>query len=617
MAVVRRVRSKRGGSVTIWKHSMMTENDLYCTPRPMIPTLSTDTFSTRILPFTVGIILSEPAKSGTFEAGDIALSGAAEASVTSLQTVSNQHFTANLEPTSGGSLSIELTAGKVELHNVPGHFNEDSNVLTVTIDSTRPTPVLAAPAASPDLIVESDPFIVTVIFDEAIKTSTLTLSDFSVTNASVVSVTETGASSDTFSIGVAPDTEGGVQVQLPEGKIEDLVGNLNAASNVLVVTYEMPPTTIPPPKAEPPTTTEDAALPPGGGDGPPDGENGVPPEGENGEAIGPPDPSDGETLPPLPPNIPFDQVEISSGSSDGDPAEGCQMSYSAAGDVRLACADSESRKFISLAESSVIVHVEGSRHDDTLRGNSQDNTLVGGDGADTLDGRGGVDQLAGGRGADTFVVSDVPCDVTILDFDTGSTHDRVNLVSFASLTKMSDLQERMTSGSVILDLDPSHRVRILHRTLQEIFDPRYFLLTSELETEGVAKDEECGWFTYSRPECVDTILSIVLGIVGVAGLGIGTWQVVHNFLRRGQNPTPEAGEKPTEKEEGMDHRKRSISDTRDSRKRRYLETKTERRVLGSDFVQGLQEEKPSGDESGSRGRVEDAAASDLSFLSYL
>jgi len=442
--------------------------------------------------------------------------------------------------------------------------------------------------------VKSDPFIVTAIFDEPIKASTLTLSDFAITNASVVSVTETGASSDTFSIGVAPDAEGGVQVQLPEGKIEDLVGNPNVASNVLTVTYEMPPTTIPPSTVEPASTTQDAALPPGsgGGDGPPDGGNGGPPDGEN----GPLDPSDGKTLPPLPPNIPFDQVEISSGSSDGDPAEGCQMSYSEAGDVRLACDDSENRKFITLAEGSVIAHVEGSRHDDTLRGNSQGNTLVGGDGADTLDGRGGTDQLTGGRGADTFVVSDAPCDVTIHDFDTGSTHDRVNLVSFPAITKMSDLQERMSSGSVIIDLDSSHKVRILHRSPQELSDPRYFLLSSEVETEGDdEEDDECGWFTYSRPECVDTILSIVLGIVGVAGLGVGAWQVFHNLLKRGQKATETGDNKP--EDEGINLRKRSISDTRDSRKKSYLESRTERRVLGDDqltVLQGGKEEDANG-----------------------
>mmetsp|Transcript_49306 Transcript_49306/g.123593 ORF Transcript_49306/g.123593 Transcript_49306/m.123593 type:complete len:369 (+) Transcript_49306:1531-2637(+) len=334
MAVVRRVRSKRGGSVTIWKHSMMTENDLYCTPRPMIPTLSTDTFSTRILPFTVGIILSEPAKSGTFEAGDIALSGAAEASVTSLQTISNQQFTANVQPTSGGSISIQLVAGTVELHNVPGYFNQDSNLLTVTIDAIRPTPVLTATTASPDGIVKSDPFSVTVTFDEPILASTLTASDFATTNASVVSISELGASSDTFSIGVAPDAAGGIQVQLPEARTEDLVGNPNMASNTLTVTYEMPPTTIPPSTVKPPTSPPDS----GGGDVPPDGEDGGP--GNGGPSNGGPSnngPGNGGPgdcyRPDCPPCLcedaldnmfpPWQEADISSGGAEGDPAEGC------------------------------------------------------------------------------------------------------------------------------------------------------------------------------------------------------------------------------------------------------------------------------------------------------
>uniref|UniRef100_A0A6U4HHW2 Peptidase M10 serralysin C-terminal domain-containing protein n=1 Tax=Vitrella brassicaformis TaxID=1169539 RepID=A0A6U4HHW2_9ALVE len=270
-------------------------------------------------------------------------------------------------------------------------------------------------------------------------------------------------------------------------------------------------------------------------------------------------------------------------------------------------------KTISLSETTFVTVLEGSTNDDTLRGNSKDNTLIGGDGDDSLAGRGGYDQLIGGRGSDTFVITDEPCDVTILDFETGASHDQLNLRIFPSITSMEALEQRMTSGSVIIDIDDMHRVTIANLIQEEVFDPRYFLLSEGADEARDKGDDECGWFAYSRPECVDTILSIVLGIVGVAGLGVGAWQFSHNFLKRGQKPT--GAEEKGEKE--MDPRKRSVSDTRDSRKRRYLETKTERRVLGSDFVQGLQEEKPSGDESGSRGRVEDAAASDLSFLSYL
>jgi len=37
-------------------------------------------------------------------------------------------------------------------------------------------------------------------------------------------------------------------------------------------------------------------------------------------------------------------------------------------------------------------------------------------------------------------------------------------------------------------------------------------------------DDECGWFTYAKPECFDTILSIVIGIFTVIGMIVGAWQ---------------------------------------------------------------------------------------------
>jgi len=226
-------------------------------------------------------------------------------------------------------------------------------------------------------------------------------------------------------------------------------------------------------------------------------------------------------------------------------------------------------------EGSYIAIVEGSTHDDTLRGNSQSNTLIGGDGADILDGRGGSDELVGGGGADTSIIGLEEGDVTIQDFDTGTVHDQLNLASFPSITSMSDLRERMTSGSVIIDIDRTHRVRILYRTPQEMLNPKYFLLWTPEgdDASDEAGDDECGWFSYAKPECVDTILSIVGGIVFVAGLFLGAWQFLVKCVWKSSAPAE------TEEEQvKVEARKRSISDTRDSRARSSLATKSERKV---------------------------------------
>jgi len=527
-----------------------------CTPRPMIPSLSTGSKTYGGSPFILTIAFSQPAKTESLAVTDVQVSGSAEVSLTNLQGLSNKDFTIDVQPVSDtqGDVSFQMREGRVELLNAPGHFNEASQVLTISIDTSKPEPVLLSSFG--DGVTMTNPFLVTVSFQKAIDVDTLETTDFVLTgrshvpvSASVASIQEKGSTGQHFdiSVSIAGEQDGDIQIQLPAEKIDDTLGNPNVASNILIVTYE---------KSSGGSHTTDSP--------------------KNPQNEGPPDPSDGTTTPPLPPNvipIPLDEVDIVSGGADGDPAEGCQASYYGTGsvEVRVSCSDSESRKFMTLAEGSPIATVEGSRHDDTLRGNSQSNTLIGGDGADLLDGRGGDDQLIGGRGADSFVIGREPGEVTILDFDTGSTHDRLNLVSFPSIKSMKDIQERMTIGSVIINLDESNRVRILHRTPQEMTNPDFFLLD---EGEVGKEDDECGFFSYAKPECLDTILSIVGGILAVAAsvAGFG-WAFVRKCLCKRKEETGKDQPKAT-----TDARKRSKSDTRESRAKSILETKSERQV---------------------------------------
>jgi len=67
-----------------------------------------------------------------------------------------------------------------------------------------------------------------------------------------------------------------------------------------------------------------------------------------------------------------------------------------------------------------IEDLQGSNHDDSLRGNGVANWLTGMNGNDTIDGRGGADVLTGGGGADVFIFADASATDQITDFEFGT-----------------------------------------------------------------------------------------------------------------------------------------------------------------------------------------------------
>jgi len=65
----------------------------------------------------------------------------------------------------------------------------------------------------------------------------------------------------------------------------------------------------------------------------------------------------------------------------------------------------------------------GSSGNDTLLGTAANDVIFGGLGNDSITTNGGNDRLAGGPGDDTFVISNGPGTVRILDFGEGDTLD--------------------------------------------------------------------------------------------------------------------------------------------------------------------------------------------------
>ncbi|MEL6866234.1 MAG: T9SS type A sorting domain-containing protein, partial [Bacteroidota bacterium] len=85
----------------------------------------------------------------------------------------------------------------------------------------------------------NEPFIVEIEFAEAINSSTLTESDFNVTNGNLDFLREVVAGSGVFTMGIFPTGGFGstIQLSLPAGRVSNTNGDQNNASNVLTAVF--------------------------------------------------------------------------------------------------------------------------------------------------------------------------------------------------------------------------------------------------------------------------------------------------------------------------------------------------------------------------------------------
>jgi hypothetical protein len=138
-------------------------------------------------------------------------------------------------PIANGFVTVALPEGSVTDTDGDSHPNSDSNtleVLYIAPGSDQPDPTLSASAA-----VVAAPYVVQIVFSEAI--TGLELSDFDVSNGTLSALSGTGSS---YTVLVSPIAEGDVTLTLPANTVTDTDGDQlpNAESNSLVTTYAQP-----------------------------------------------------------------------------------------------------------------------------------------------------------------------------------------------------------------------------------------------------------------------------------------------------------------------------------------------------------------------------------------
>ena len=155
-------------------------------------------------------------------------------------------YTLPVTPTGQGAVSCKVNAGAV-LDIATNPSVVESNTLSITYDSIRPTATITAPTSP----TKTSPMVFTIAFSESV-TGLASPDDFVVTNGTAGALTGIGTS---YSLNVIPAGEGAVTLTVKQDAAFDAAGNGNSTSNVPSATYDTvrPTLSITPPTS--PTKT--------------------------------------------------------------------------------------------------------------------------------------------------------------------------------------------------------------------------------------------------------------------------------------------------------------------------------------------------------------------------
>ncbi len=188
-----------------------------------IPVITPPTSPTNVDPFTVAIDFGEAVTD--FVSGDITVGNG---SVSSLSDDGGGAFTATLDATVDGTVTIDIAAGVAQ--DAAGNDNAAADQVSVVVDTAGPGVTLATAAIAPVTAA----FTVTATFDEDV--TGFTVDDLLLGNGTVSDFT--GANAD-YSFTVTPDGDGAVTVDLAADVAEDAAGNGNAAADQLSVAADV------------------------------------------------------------------------------------------------------------------------------------------------------------------------------------------------------------------------------------------------------------------------------------------------------------------------------------------------------------------------------------------
>ncbi|MBO6797778.1 Ig-like domain-containing protein [Maricaulis sp.] len=180
-------------------------------PSVTITTASSDPVSGS---FSITISFSEVVSG--FAIGDLVVGNG---SAGSLATADNMTFTANVRPTSGGTVTVDVAAGVAQ--DAAGNDNTAAAQFSIENDETPPGVVITSAASDP----VSGVFSVSITFDETV--TGLAVGDITVGNGAASNLAGSGTS---YTADITPASDGTVTVDIAAGVAQDAAGNTNTAA---------------------------------------------------------------------------------------------------------------------------------------------------------------------------------------------------------------------------------------------------------------------------------------------------------------------------------------------------------------------------------------------------
>ncbi len=163
-----------------------------------------------------------------FEPSDLIVQGGVAGDL--LRSRDNTVFNVLITPTNDGALRVDLPTARVK--DLAGNDNVAGSSDTITVDATRPTPVLAGKPST-----NNGTFDIDIEFNESV--TGLTINDFQVNNAVLSNLLGNG---NKYTAILTATNSGVLTITLPEERVVDAAFNFNLDSNTLILNTATTPT---------------------------------------------------------------------------------------------------------------------------------------------------------------------------------------------------------------------------------------------------------------------------------------------------------------------------------------------------------------------------------------
>ncbi|WP_170309572.1 Ig-like domain-containing protein [Litorilituus lipolyticus] len=179
---------------------------------------------TAFFDFTNPITSSIDTSISGFTSDDISLTNA---TITNF-TGSAGSYSATIHPISDGVVMLDIAAGVAQDDH--GNSNTEAAKFALSFDGSKPNVVISSSAGA-----YNSAFTATINFDENV--TGFTIDDLSITNGVLSSFNSVNMSE--YTVLVTPSAGGQVSISVGADKVQDVAGNLNLASNLLLVDYDI------------------------------------------------------------------------------------------------------------------------------------------------------------------------------------------------------------------------------------------------------------------------------------------------------------------------------------------------------------------------------------------